>query len=92
MPTLSDWLLMLLLALGLAFIVGNFVLGLVKGKVFAPPGAIEMAATKKVRGYFLTRAEAPKHFWYHMIVYGALTAMFIFLLVAFLLHPERFHW
>ena len=92
MLTLSDWFLLGLMAVGALLVVGNLILGIVKGKVLAPPGLIEIAATKRVRGFFLTRAEAPVRFWHFMIVYGAVTAMLIFLTVVFLLHPEKFHW
>jgi hypothetical protein len=92
MPTARDWFLIALLIAGVLLILGNFLLGLFKGKVLAPPGIIEMAATRKVRSLFLTRAEAPLRFWHMMIFNGAMLAVVIFFAALYVLHPEVFRW
>ncbi|MEO8385725.1 MAG: hypothetical protein ABI583_10820 [Betaproteobacteria bacterium] len=89
MPTIRDWIIIVVMVLGAIVIVVSFVLGLITGKVFAPGGLLGAVAG---RPYFVTRAEAPIRFWYHVSWYGALTALICFLVAVYVLHPEKFHW
>jgi hypothetical protein len=92
MLTIKEMLLIALAVTGVLFMAGSLIFGLVAGKVFAPPGLIEMAASKERRGWFLKREEAPVRFWYVMTTYAIVTAGVAFLVAVYMLHPETFIW